>query len=71
MSEEQISELIKKHTRKTKEIDDYGNRVYRVWLDIDQQHFKLAADCETKKQANWYRRQLAIGVLRLLTTPED
>ncbi len=64
LDEKQVSRFIKKYTRKQKSTD-INNSGYFVWLDIDQQHFKLADPKETKKQANWYRRQLAIALIRL------
>jgi len=78
MSEETIKALTKKFTHRSVGVNytvrTIGNntvesveKTHQVWLDIDHQHFKLAADCGTKKEAKWYQRQLAIALDRLLS----
>jgi hypothetical protein len=60
--EEKISEFMEMYTRKTPAQEE---DTYYVWLDIDQQHFRIFEPTETPKQADWYRRQLAIALIRL------
>ena len=61
--EEEISKFISKYTLKTKSRDE--RKGWFVWLKIDQQRFRMCDPSETKKHANWMRRQLAIALLRL------
>ena len=72
MDEKVIAKYIEKYTHKAPE--EGADNPYVVWLDIDHQHFRMFEVIETAKQADWYRRQLAIALIRLTTeriTPED
>ena len=68
--DKEIADFMKKYTHRTVEKREYED-VHWVWLDIDQQHFKLSTDCETEKQAKWYQRQLAIALFRFLKRDKE
>ena len=64
IDEKLVDELIEKHTYKTPVNE--GSPDHFVWLNIGSQHFRICGSTETAKQADWYRRQLAIALSRLL-----
>jgi len=61
IDEKIVSKFITKYTSKAKSREE--NRPgYFVWLNIGHQKFRMFEPIETAKQANWYRRQLAIAL---------
>jgi hypothetical protein len=42
---------------------EQSDSTWQVWLDIDNQHFRVSDPQETLEEANWYRRMLAVALL--------
>ena len=70
MKEKTITEYIEKYTSKVPFTDEEDQAGYFVTLDIDHQHFRIT-ETETAKRADWYRRQLAMALVRLVKTESD
>ncbi len=61
-----IDEFMEKYTSRVKRINMDDETVHQVRLDIDHQSFTLDIECGNKKHANWFRRQLAVALIRLV-----
>lgn len=66
MSEKTIIRFIEKYTLKTKAPAEDNPDAHNVWLKIDQQSFRIATETEDAQHADWFRRQLAIALVRLV-----
>ena len=64
--EKLVSEFIDKYTFKEPVVIQDEPDAHSTWLKFDHQRFRIADTQETAKQADWYRRQLAIGLSRFL-----
>jgi hypothetical protein len=57
-----ISQIKSRYTSITK-----GDGKYMPWLKIDHQSFPVTVEYTDRKTAEWYRRQLAIALHRMLS----
>lgn len=66
LDETRIEILKQKYTTKAESNDVEGE--YFVWLNIDNQRFRMFEPMEDSKRADWMRRQLAIALSKIIPT---